>query len=453
MKKISFRFAILLLISFSLANVYGQYAVEGNIEPAGNFSWVLLYKMEDGQQNYLDNADVEGGKFAFELPETTAPGIYRAYYQIENQLYVEFIFNQENVSFNFDPERPGESIQFTSSDENQLYQAYYQEIKAIQSRIDSAQAAYFNSTEKKEDKLLELRYKTAVAELKAAQQSYESKSQATMANHLIKASAQYNAEKPKKDPAKYIDGIRTHFFDVLDVTDSVLTQSSFMNDRLMDYVFYLNQSDNVEARNQMHEEAIAKAAQWIANQDKVMESFLTVLLQEYRIEGNAYMMQHVLDRYYLKLPTNYQDPRLINSIQADLKTALGVIAPDLNWKDQKGDQSLYQLKDDDYYIVLFFSSGCPHCQIEVPEFHEFISGIENIQVLTIGLEDEAAPWEKMTETYVEFINVLDLEKWKSERVKKYGVTAIPSYFVLDKDKRILAKPDDLEELKSMFEAR
>ena len=107
----------------------------------------------------------------------------------------------------------------------------------------------------------------------------------------------------------------------------------------------------------------------------------------------------------------------------------------------------------DYYIVLFFSSNCPHCQVETPDFYEFITGIENIKVVAVGLEDQRESWEEMTKDYTEFINILDLDKWSSQKVSDYGISAIPSYFVLDKDKRILAKPRDIEALKSLFEAR
>ena len=132
---------------------------------------------------------------------------------------------------------------------------------------------------------------------------------------------------------------------------------------------------------------------------------------------------------------------------------VGVRAPDFSWTQNGVDTSLYELSGTDYYVVLFFSSNCPHCQIEIPEFYKFISGIENIKVVAVGLEDEKRSWEIMTKDYFEFINILDLDKWSSQKVKNYGITAIPTYLVLNTDKNILAKPEDFNELKSMFETR
>ena len=165
------------------------------------------------------------------------------------------------------------------------------------------------------------------------------------------------------------------------------------------------------------------------------------------------MINFVMDNYYKKLPAAYQNEELLRRLAAALKTAIGVTAPILAGKRMEQIKSLHSLTGTDYYIVLFFSSNCPHCQMEIPEFYTFISGIENIKVVAVGLEDEKESWEAMTNEYTEFINILDLDKWSSQKVKDYGITAIPTYLVLDADKKILAKPEDFDELKSMFETR
>ncbi len=222
---------------------------------------------------------------------------------------------------------------------------------------------------------------------------------------------------------------------------------------MRDYVLYLNQSDNREANNILQMEAIDKVAVWAGEEYVLLEKFEESIIQEYLNMQNTPMVQYVMDGYYTKLPKEVQDLQFRSKVVAAMKTAIGVRAPDFSWEYEGEEKHLYGLVGTDYYIVLFFSSGCPHCQMEVPEFHKFISGIENIKVVTIGLEDEVNSWEAMTENYPEFINVLDLDKWSSPKVKAYGVQAIPSYFVLDSEKRILAKPEDFDELKSLFEER
>ena len=75
--------------------LWAQYYIKGTIDPNHDYSWILLYKMENGDQTYVDNADVVDGAFEFTIDEDGASGIYMAYYQIENNLYVEFIYNRK----------------------------------------------------------------------------------------------------------------------------------------------------------------------------------------------------------------------------------------------------------------------------------------------------------------------------------------------------------------------
>ena len=440
------------LIVLLSTGVWAQYSIKGTIDPNHDYSWILLYKLENGDQTYVDNADVVDGAFEFKVDDA-ASGIYRAYYQIENDLYVEFIYNKEEINFTFNPENPAESIFFTQSDENSLYQEYYKTVRAGQKAIDSVQGLYFNTSDPEENKELEARYQIALSELENQQVEYEKLAEGMMADHIIRASRQYNPSTPLKEPQLYIDEIKAHFFDSMDVNDSVLAHSSFITDRMRDYVLYLNQSDTQEASNILQKEAIDKAVAWAGEKYVLLEKFEESLIREYLNMQNAPMVQYVMDEHYIQLPKEVQDIQFIGKVTSAMKTAIGVRAPDFSWEVEGQEKHLYGLMGTDYYIVLFFSSGCPHCQMEVPEFHRFISGIENMKVVTVGLEDEVKSWESMTANYPEFINVLDLDKWSSPKVKAYGVQAIPSYFVLDSEKRILAKPEDFEELKSLFEER
>jgi len=448
MRKILF---FVLFINFY--PLQAQFPIKGTIEPNHDYSWILLYKMQNGDQTYVANADVEEGQFEFEINESEPSGIYRAYYQIENNLYVEFIYNKEPVEFTFDPEHPDRSIFFTHSKENSVYRTYYNDIKAKQQKLDSVQVLYFESTDMKVDEQLEMQYKDYLTDLNKTQMRYEQASENMLAHHFIKASAQFNSPLPHKDPDTYLKSIKEHFFDNMDFSDEMLRHSAFINDRLNDYVFYLNQDENPETENELQKSAIQNALKLIGKDVTLLGSFEEDLLETYMLHNNVEMMHFVMDNYYKNLPTEAQSYTLKKKVEGALKTAIGLQAPDIVWQEDGQKRSLYDLTGTDYYIVLFFSSNCPHCQQEVPEFYEFISGIHNIKVVAVGLEDEKESWESMTTNYKEFINILDLEKWSSQKVKDYGITEIPTYFVLDSDKKILAKPFDYSQLKSMFETR
>ena len=443
---------------FLLVFIYGymlqaQYSINGTIDPDHDYSWILLYKLENGDQTYVANADVIDGEFIFEIDEKEPSGIYRAYYQIENSLYVEFIYNKEDVKFSFDPNNPDTTISFSVSEENNIYHNYYEAIKFKQQRLDSIQVLYFKSTDKQSDETLKKTYKKYLTELNDEQQSFEKKSDGLLANHFIRASSQYNDATPHKEPEAYLEAIKEHFFDAMDLSDSILNHSTFVNDRLNDYIFYLNQGDDDVSENELQKVAIEKAILWIDDHLEILTSFEEELIETYLVSENVEMINFVMDTYYKHLPQDYQNEELIKRTESTLLTALGSIAPNFSWVTDGKTNTLHGLSGTDYFIVLFFSSNCPHCQMEIPEFYTFISGIENIKVVAVGLEDEKQSWEVMTKEYTEFINILDLDKWSSQKVKDYGISSIPTYLVLDAEKKILAKPEDFNELKSMFETR
>jgi len=442
-------FLLFLILIPAIAEA--QFSVKGTLESSNNFSWVLLYKLENGKQEYVENANIENGTFEFKMTSSEKVGIYRAYYQIENKLYVEFIYNKEDIVFTFNPEKPSETISFSASSENKIYQKYHKNITGKQNIIDSLQTVYFQSNNAKTDKKIEKVYKNDLIRYHTVQTHFEKHSKNMLAHYFIKASAQYNAEKPFKKPLDYIAEVKLHFFDAIDFKDPFLNNSTFINDRLNDYVFYLNQANNKNSRDLLQKEAIDNVMKKIDGNFKLLKTFEENILQKYVADENAEMVDFVINHHYNNLPKSYQDAELKYKTTAAMKTAIGKQAADFSWSENGVKNSLYKLAGSDYYIVVFFSATCPHCQIEIPEFHSFIKKLENIKVVSVGLEDERTNWDIMTADFSEFTNVLDLDKWKSKKVTDYGVMAIPSYYILDADKKIIAKPASFEELKEMFE--
>ncbi len=441
-------FLILLFLPFLMS---GQNSVTGKIEPNNNYSWILLYKMENGKHIYLQNAEVKNGEFEFQLPEKEPAGVYRTYYQLDNQLFVEFLYNKQPVNFTFNPNNPLATLTFLTSEENKLYQDYFHGISAKQKKLDSVQVAFFNETDKKSDKRLVKIYQQRREEVVKTQSEFEVKSQGKLANHFISADKQFNAALPIKNPQEYLKVVKQHFFDAIDFNDSILINSAYINDKIIDYIFYLNISDDAQTLQQLQKESMAIGLEKITSYPALKKTVLENILKEYADQQNSDMVNFVLEKYYSNLPGSLRDSAFRYQILSQVKTAIGKKAPNISWEENGASSDLYSLQDSDYYMVLFFSTGCSHCQVEVPQFYNFSKDLYNMKVIAIGLEDEKEDWEEMIKTLPGFTHILDLKKWDSPRVSDYGIMAIPSYFLLDKDKNIIAKPENITDIKAMFE--
>ena len=128
-------FTFLLLIS-SIANA--QHTIKGIMSPKIEKSdWIILYKIEGMKQIFIsntsiksDSVDINGkkeivGNFKLTIPSSAESGAYRINYRLEGENFVDFIYNQEDVSFIFNPDYPEQSITFSKSNENKKFYSLY----------------------------------------------------------------------------------------------------------------------------------------------------------------------------------------------------------------------------------------------------------------------------------------------------------------------------------------
>ena len=89
----------------------------------------------------------------------------------------------------------------------------------------------------------------------------------------------------------------------------------------------------------------------------------------------------------------------------------------------------------------------------MPVLYDYLKTNQQTQVIAVGLEDDEskAGWQQEITKYPKFINVYGTNKWENKYALDYGVNATPNFFVLDAKKKVLAKPDDVDELKLFFE--
>ncbi len=427
-----------------------QFQIKGKLDSEKEFTWILLYKIENGKPIYLQNAEVNQGAFSFTLDASQPAGIYRLYYELENQLFVELLYNKENINFIFSPENPLKSLKIISSDENKIYQNYYNAITQKQRKLDSLQVAYFQSTDAKTDKKIKENYLKIYDDLALTQTTFEKETNGMLANHLVQVDQSVSPKTIIKSPEVYLSEVKKHFFDSVDFQDRILLNSTYINDKIIDYIFYLNQSNDHAELVAMQKESIQYSLDKIGDNYAFKKNIIEQIINEYVQLQNGVLVNYMIENHYQKLPNNLQDSAFVRDAITQVKTSIGQKAPNITWSENGEEKSLYGLSSTEYYAIVFFSSTCSHCQVEIPQFYNFIKNLSNIQVIAIGLEDEKTTWENMVKDFPKFINVLDLDKWDSPRADAYGVTAIPTYFILDKDKNIIAKPEDFPSLKALF---
>nr|WP_262922222.1 TlpA disulfide reductase family protein [Algibacter sp. L4_22] len=150
------------------------------------------------------------------------------------------------------------------------------------------------------------------------------------------------------------------------------------------------------------------------------------------------------------------DKDLIDGLTLFKNTSIGRKAPDFTLEIKKDKKlvktQLSALDIAQTYVVVFWSSTCSHCLDEIPQLQSFVQSLDKglVQVVAVGLEDDPYKWKDLTYSYPSFIHVYGEGKWDNKIGNDYGVTATPTYFILDKDKKIISKPEDFKVLQAFF---
>lgn len=445
-KKILFTF--LLISSFS----YAQFSVKGELKPAEDFPYMILYQLQGSQQNYIAYDSIKNGKFSISIPQEKESGIYRLIYDIKNRLFVDFIYGKENVSLILDPENPKESVKFIESDNNKIYQDYLNKTYTIQQKIDSLQVVYFSAIDVALTKNLSEKYQETKDLLHKNQLAFEQNTTNKFASNFIKANARYNADSLIKIPSDYLKSVKDHFFDNINLQNNALLNSSFINDKINDFIFYLNNSDDDAQLKKLRKETITLVMNKIGTEYNLAKDIQEGLLNTFTQQEDITMVNYVLN-YYLQLPREYQDIGFVNDIKGQLKTAVGMIVPNINWKENGVQKDLHSLTNAANYVIVFWSSTCSHCLLEMPVLYDYFKDNAQVKVIAVGLEDNTSKtgWQSMITQYPNFSHVFGENKWKNKYASLYGINATPSFFVLDSKKKVLAKPDDVDELKMFYE--
>ena len=160
--------------------------------------------------------------------------------------------------------------------------------------------------------------------------------------------------------------------------------------------------------------------------------------------------------HLIPLAEELNDSYLVIKLTQFKNLSIGNVAPDILWETEKNgikkQHHLSELAISENYILIFWSSACSHCLEQLPKLKTLVQSLNGTEykVIAIGLEDNATKWENEILKYPEFTHILKLGKWENEVVKTYSLTSTPTYFVLDKDKRFIEKPESIEDLEAFL---
>ncbi|MDA3816089.1 MAG: redoxin domain-containing protein [Prolixibacteraceae bacterium] len=401
------------------------------------------------------------GKGVFEGDSLLDQGLY-AFYQSGNN-YIDVLVG-EDQTFSVSNGYPVsvENIEIEGAEQSESFLNYQKKIKKSSSEKQRLIKEAQNSEDQTIIKKTRERINALDQEIKEYIQTEVKKHPNTMYSVFLKAVDSPSPPEPDvlQSHPKY-DSIawfqqyfynRDHFLDGINFTDERIINTPILHSKLKSY-FNAVLIQNPDSLKPQVIRVIRASEPNKRMYQYVTQFFLNNYTQS-KVMGMDALFVAIADEVYLKGKAFWADSTTIQKIAEEAyltrPNLIGKKAPELVMETPDGEYlSLHGLQAD-YTILIFYEYDCGHCKTEVPALYNdvFMKYLNNnIEVLAVNMNNDKEKWEQFIEDKEigGWNNVWDPQHNTKFRFK-YNVKMTPMIYLLDEDKKIVAKKIDKETL-------
>lgn len=276
--------------------------------------------------------------------------------------------------------------------------------------------------------------------------------------------------KGKPDSAYPYQYVKQHFWDDVLFNEDLLLRTPFFEPKLDDYFKYYVSPEPDSIIQEVKEMLfMAKTAK------EIYPYLLTKFTNKYinpEFMGQDKVFVYLFENFYAKGDTVLLNPASRKTITERayslMANQLGQQAPVLNLTDTTGKKKpLYEVKAP-FTLVAFWDPNCGHCKEEMPRFDSLYKAkwkANGVAVYSVNIyENENQSWKKFIadkNLSVDWIHVYQTKEDRAAEEKAgmpsyrqlYDIFKTPTFYLLDENKRILAKQLTLEQFDALMDAK
>ena len=421
-----------------------------------------------GDKQYIqDTAKVNAeGWIEFKKGKKLPGGIYLMV--MPKKKYFEFIMD-EGQDFKMETMEADSAKGFVkemrvqNSKENSNFYDYLKFIDAKQEAVMPLQAKLKKVKNKKDSAKPLIDQITKIDnEVKAYKTDFIKKTPTSFVTNLFKAMTEVEIpEAPllkngRKDSLFTYRYMVQHYWDNFNFADDRLLRTPILMGKIKNYI------DNL---TYPHPDSISIALDEIIEKSKANHEMFRFVLywatnsyETSQIMGMDAVVQHLFEKYYMSKQATWVDSaQLVKITQRALQLKpilIGKYTPNLTMKDSTyHDKTLYDVRAD-FTILYFWDYGCSHCKVITPkllDWYNKVKSTKGVEVFAVGTETNATEWKKyIKEHNLSWINVFDPTNETNFR-HTYDIYSTPVIYVLDANKKIIAKRLDVEQLDGLID--
>jgi peroxiredoxin len=420
---------------------------------------IIAHYYGDNQYIPKDTAKFDSkGNLQFKGKKELPEGVYLLV--LPKNKYVEFLVGEQFQSLEFDSNDAIGTMKIKEGKENVVFYDY-QRLMAYKNKEASPIRQALGKT-KNPDSTASLKKKLEAIdkEVKVFREKLFRENPGSLAVKLFKAAQDPEVpEAPilsngRKDSLFQFRYYKAHYFDNMDLDDDRMMRTPLFHNKLEQFITKMtlqipdsiNHSADFVLAKAKSKEIFKYVVWWVTNH-----------YEKSQIMGMDAVFVHMAKNYYLNGKAYWVDSATVNKIRERAKILepilIGKKAPNMFLTDSAGKLITLDGFKSKATILYFWDPNCGHCQKETPKLHEFWEKYKQkgVGVYAVSIDRKPDDWKKyVREKGLKWTNVWD--SYVATDFKNiYDIYSTPVIYILDENKRILAKRIGAEQLPDFFD--
>jgi thiol-disulfide isomerase/thioredoxin len=462
----------ILLFTCTFNSIFSQSFHITLIAPTYKKGTAYLTYYMGNNLNVEDSATVSNkGVAIFKGKRKLLPGVYVMVLPDKKHRLDFLIDKSQTISLKIDTTDLINKSTVTGSKENELYTQYQKFTATKAVLLEKEKAAYTTSSSKSDSVLHENSYAKLNKEINDYRENILKKYPSSMLATLFIAMKE--PVLPVQKPQTKSDSIENYVYFKKHFWDGV----TFMDNRIIRTPFFIKKLEQYYRNLVILPDSIIKEADYqlllARNCPEMYQFLLNWLTDEFinpKYMGQDAVFVHLFEKYHSKGLTNWLNKKQLEIISRRaymlMANLIGEKAANLEMADSLGKpMPLYDVKAD-YTIVCFWDPTCGHCKEEIPKLDSVFQSSwkkHNVKIYAVLTEDTKTEWVKYTQEH-QLIDWVHVYQNKEEAAKEtaaqkpsyrqlYDITQTPTLYLLDKDKRIIAKKLSWQQLNELLQIK
>jgi thiol-disulfide isomerase/thioredoxin len=461
-----------------MAFAQNGYEIKVTLKPFKN-EYIYLGHYSGKQYPIVDsiklNANSEG---TFKGPKKLGGGIYLVVYPAKNSFFEILVDKQQHFSIVADTATLKKQKTFVNSPDNVLFNSYQAFMAERGKEIDVARRGMATATTDKDSLKWNSQLKKADSSIAAYRKNIIAKNPNNILSALLHLMQEPQIPPAEKQPGGKYDStfayryFKDHYWDGINFWDERVarTPASLFDERLDKYYNTLVYP---------HADSVIKELDWMlgfASANDEMSRFLLVkfinryLSQKYMWEDAVFV--HLYQKYFSQKEYAWLTPQgkkiITERAYSLMANLMGNPAENISLPDTAGKTISLYADSSRFTIVCFWDPTCGHCQETLPVLDSMYQAkwkAMGVKMFAVAKETSGSKND-----WLLFIQMHHLQEWRNVYYSKaeektrvdanipgysqlYDVQTLPTVYLLDKDKRIVAKKltwqqtDDILQLK------